>query len=174
VLIPAADLLAMESRHAKEKAEWEAANMQFSRKLAQVESAFIAERAEWERQLASVIAGHEAIQRFAEIDKQAVVAAALAAEKERVLGIIMDWFNYRAFDNVVSGSLTGSIYQPAKVTLPAGHYWCRDKKAPDGSRWWIYWCSQEFTPSPDSDYIKAEPPPNPYAKAAEPGKGQTK
>jgi hypothetical protein len=179
----------MEERHAKEKAEWEEANMplreRLGRRIRQVwmewaaKQPDIADRPDWldpweklpERiqevdcnlgmaiwgdafsELSSSIAD-------AELTKQAAIAAALAAEKERVLAV-MDSLIKQGWIKGYIALAKEAIYPPAKVTLPAGAYWVRGQSC-------VLAFPSPFLTDKAADYTAI--PPNPYAKAAEPVK----
>jgi hypothetical protein len=138
-----------EEQHAKERAAW----MQAGHGIEQLHAEDV-----------------RCMKKEAEAEKQAAVAAALAAERaaetERVLGIVSEFgFGTKGMGQ----ALADKLYPPAKVTLlPAGWYWARlvdDSEAQRG--WEMVERKKDGNPTPGWEYVKAEPPPNPYAEKAE-------
>lgn len=190
-----AEVARRDEQHAKERAEWEKekqANVQYRSLLLTQLRGFEAElgKAESEKQAAvesileradiELAKAVEKERRLAEAEKQAAVAAALAAEKERMLPLLKG-LGYVNADGFFVEVKPERVYPPAKVTLlPAGLYWWKEKKLLasrgwNSPAWFEDGDTGEFAPNPDWEYIKAEPPPNPYAakaKDAEPTIGQ--
>ncbi len=98
-------------------------------------------------------------------------AAALAAEKERVLEVVR---RLGEGGHLKTGiALIRDWLYPPKVTLPDGYYWMQSKALlADGGEWLTPAWMTEQVALFGWEYVKADPPPNPYAKAVEPVKGE--